>query len=78
MSDVGAYEAKTHLPRLLEEVAKGRSFTITKHGRPVARLVPVVGADGAVDDVVREIKEARSKVELRGLEISDLIAEGRR
>ena len=78
MSDVGAYEAKTHLPRLLEEVAKGRSFTITKHGRPVARLVPVVGTDGAVDDVVREIKEARNKVELRGLEISDLIAEGRR
>jgi prevent-host-death family protein len=37
---VGAYEAKTHLPRLLEEVAKGETITITKHGVPVATLVP--------------------------------------
>ena len=40
-SDIGAYEAKTHLPALLERVARGERFTITKHGRPVARLVPV-------------------------------------
>ena len=40
MRQVGAYEAKTHLPRLLDEVAQGESITITKHGVPVARLVP--------------------------------------
>ena len=40
-TDIGAYEAKTHLPALLERVARGERFTITKHGRPVARLVPV-------------------------------------
>ena len=38
---VGAYEAKTHLPRLLDEVERGESITITKHGRAIARLVPV-------------------------------------
>lgn len=37
---IGAFEAKTHLSRLLDEVEKGDSVTITKHGRPVARLVP--------------------------------------
>jgi prevent-host-death family protein len=38
---IGAFEAKTHLSSLLERVAKGENFTITKHGKPVAHLVPV-------------------------------------
>lgn len=38
---VGAFEAKTHLSALLQKVEKGEVVTITKHGRPVARLVPV-------------------------------------
>ncbi len=38
---IGANEAKTHLPALLERVARGERIAITKHGRPVARLVPV-------------------------------------
>ena len=41
MNTIGAYEAKTHLPRLLERVLRGESLTITRHGQPVARLVPV-------------------------------------
>jgi prevent-host-death family protein len=38
---VGAFEAKTHLSELLARVEGGEEVTITKHGRPVARLVPV-------------------------------------
>ncbi len=38
---VGAFEAKTHLSELLARVEEGEQVTITKHGRPVARLVPV-------------------------------------
>ena len=41
MQSIGAYEAKTHLPRLLDRVAQGESVTITRRGHPVARLVPV-------------------------------------
>ncbi len=41
MQTLGAFEAKTHLSSLLDRVAKGESFTITKHGMPVARLMPV-------------------------------------
>lgn len=37
---VGAFEAKTHLSELLTRVEAGEVVTITKHGRPVARLVP--------------------------------------
>ena len=39
--EVGVLEAKTHLSRLLEEVEAGRSILITRHGKGVARLVPV-------------------------------------
>jgi prevent-host-death family protein len=78
MTEVGAYEAKTHLPRLLEEVARGRTITITKHGRPVARLVPVAGADGAGEEIAQEIRRARSRVVLGDLSVTDLIDEGRR
>jgi len=38
METVGAYEAKTHLPKLLERVSKGERITITKHGIPIAVL----------------------------------------
>ena len=40
MEKVGAYEAKTHLPELLERVIKGERITITRHGVPVAVLQP--------------------------------------
>lgn len=77
MTTVGAYEAKTHLPRLLSEVAKGETVTITRHGSPVARIVPVhaVGDAGSLfEDFVAARKGAR-----RGDDaVADMIAEGRR
>ena len=41
MAHKGAEEARSQLPRLLEAAEKGRSTIITKHGRPVAALVPI-------------------------------------
>lgn len=38
---IGAFEAKTRLSGLLEQVSRGRSFVITRRGRPVAELRPV-------------------------------------
>jgi len=40
-NSVGVFEAKTHLSALLDRVEQGDEVTITRHGRPVARLVPV-------------------------------------
>ena len=40
MKAVGVYEAKTQLPRLVERARKGERITITRHGVPVALLVP--------------------------------------
>ena len=76
---VGSYQAKTHLPALLDRVAKGETITITRHGVPVAQLVPA--ANGAakkdVAEVIRELKEFRKGNRLRGLSITKLIREGR-
>lgn len=41
---VTASQAKATILRLLDEAASGEEIEITKHGRPVARLVPPLGA----------------------------------
>ena len=74
MAQVGAYEAKTHLPRLLDEVEAGASITITRNGRPVARLTPV--ADTKV--VANRLLELRGKIKKGNLSMRKLIDEGRR
>ena len=43
---VTATTAKSTILRLLDEVAAGEEIEITRHGRPVARLVPPVGGRG--------------------------------
>lgn len=40
MREIQASEAKTHLPQLLDDVEQGETILITRHGRPIARLVP--------------------------------------
>jgi len=39
MKHVGIFEAKTNLSRLIEQVEKGQEVTITRHGKPVVKLV---------------------------------------
>jgi len=79
MRSIGAYEAKTHLPRLLDEVEKGERITITKHGRPVAVLMPPdAAAPVDVEAVMERMRQFRKGNLLRGLSIRELIDEGRR
>ena len=80
MKTVGAFEAKTHLSSLLDQVAKGEEITITRHGTPVAKLVSVT-ADAKPDiaQVIEELRALRQGVTLGpDLTIRDLIEEGRR
>jgi prevent-host-death family protein len=44
MAQVGMHEAKTTLSKLVERAAAGEEIVIARHGRPVARLVPVASA----------------------------------
>ncbi len=79
MRSIGAYEAKTHLPRLLDEVARGERITITKHGMPVAVLVPPgVVRDIDIDAFMARMREFRKDNVLGDVTIRALIDEGRR
>lgn len=62
MEIVGAYEAKTHLPRLLDRVARGESLIITRHGRPVAQLTPVATERELAQQAAARIMERRRHV----------------
>jgi len=55
MREIQASEAKTHLPQLLDEIERGESIIITRHGRPIARLIPedVMRRDGQAEAVER-------------------------
>jgi prevent-host-death family protein len=62
VATVSAYEAKTHLPRLIREVERGETVIITRHGKPVARLVPVEDARRAdVAEIIERMKRARAR-----------------
>lgn len=81
-ASVGSYEAKTHLPRLLERVEHGETIVITRHGKPIAKLVPAEPAK-ARPDVSRAVAEMlafrdQNGPKLKGLKVRDLIEEGRR
>ena len=79
METVGAYEAKTHLPKLLDRVAKGERITITRHGIPVAILEPAAKDKHAdVAAVIKKMRQFRKKHHLDGLSIKSMIEEGRR
>lgn len=77
---IGAYEAKTHFSALLEKVEAGEEFTITKHGTPVARLVPVKKqlTPDERRKIIEDWKNRPDKPTLGGLKIRDLINEGRK
>jgi len=79
MITVGAFEAKTHLPTLLERVAQGEEIIITRHGKPLARLIPVAVADRSrIDHAISKLKSLRKDCTLGGLSWQELRDEGRR
>ena len=79
MITVGAFEAKTHLSTLLDRVAAGEEVIITKHGKPVARLVSAARVDRQrVNDAFEKLKLLRKRTTLGGLSWGALRDEGRR
>lgn len=79
METIGAYEAKTHLPQLLERVSRGDRITITKHGVPVA-VLQAYDPDKRVNvaAVIAELRDFRKQNWLGDVTIRAMIAEGRR
>jgi prevent-host-death family protein len=84
MSTVTAFEAKTRFGELLDRVSKGEEIVITRHDKPVARLI----AEGAPrpDDVRRSVEglrdlqrriRQRSRARLTDRDVREAIEHGR-
>ncbi len=79
MRTVGAFEAKTHFSALLEKVEKGEHVIITKHGHPVAKLMPTGGSDREQSkQAIERIKVFSLKHTLGKIDWKVLRDEGRR
>ncbi|MBM5801272.1 MAG: type II toxin-antitoxin system prevent-host-death family antitoxin [Cyanobacteria bacterium K_DeepCast_35m_m2_023] len=78
MKTVGAFEAKTHLSKLLEEVQQGEEVLITRHGRAVARMLPMQANQTEQRlRAIERLRNFRSGKRLQGLSIQQLRDEGR-
>jgi prevent-host-death family protein len=78
MPQIGAFEAKTHLSELLDRVEAGEELVIARHGRPVARLVPVAEAQRErVADAIRRLRVLRRGATLGGIDWHEMRDAGR-
>ena len=83
MTAVGVFEAKSHLSDLLLRVERGEEITLTRHGKPVARLVPPApatdaGARRAWAEELRQFRRGKDRGATAGSTLPELIAAGRR
>jgi prevent-host-death family protein len=87
MKTVAVFEAKTRLSEILGAVEQGEQVTITRHGRPVARIVSVESEESMspknADDLqdmaclIARIKASREGCSVNGINIREAIEEGR-
>lgn len=71
MREIQASEAKTHLPQLLDDVERGETLIITRHGHTIARIVPEAGrrqeeVDKALG-TIRALRERNGRVKVEEL-----------
>ena len=78
MDKLSVYDAKARISQLIERAQSGRSTTITKRGRVVARIVPAKEAEWDRSAVLEEAEALRKQLKVkRRFRIADLMAEGR-
>ncbi len=73
MREIQASEAKTHLPQLLDEVERGETLVITRHGRRIARIVPETDRQQEeIDRALAGIREVRK--DTGSITVSELLS----
>jgi prevent-host-death family protein len=77
--DVGIYEAKSKLSRLVEKAEAGEEVILTRRGRPVAKIVTVApAARRSRAALLRDIRALARRVRIpREVSIREILAEGR-
>jgi prevent-host-death family protein len=69
MQTIQASEAKTHFLRILDDVERGESVVITRHGKPIAQISPQIDIDREkVRQAMREMHALRQKIGKLSLE----------
>lgn len=77
MSEISAFEARTHLSGLLERVRKGERFVITEHGIPVAELIPFGKRDPEkIRAAIEDLKAFQKDHSLGCSSVQQMIKEG--
>jgi prevent-host-death family protein len=81
MESIGLFEAKTHLSELVARAERGEEVIITRHNRPVARIVPMQdaapGAQAASRRAALRALQAFEPIAVDGASLAELIAAGR-
>ncbi len=79
LQTIGAFQAKTHFSSLLQQVEEGAHIIITKHGNPVAKLVPIIDRDHQeIKNTIQKLQKFANNHQLGGLDWRALRDEGRR
>jgi prevent-host-death family protein len=78
MERIGIYDARAKLSELIERVQFGEEVVLTRHGEPVARLVPEKPRRKRSGAAVTRIRALAKKLDVRDVDVRKLIEEGRR
>jgi prevent-host-death family protein len=79
MKSVGVYEAKSQLPKLLVQVEAGEQIAITRHGTPIAKLVPFAEQPKpSPREAMEEIRKLRGVLRMDIAEVVQMIRDARR
>jgi prevent-host-death family protein len=81
MESIGLFEAKTHLSELIARAERGEEVIITRHNKPVAKLVPMDGGKLGTRDkrqAALRALESFERIKVPGATVAELIRAGRR
>jgi prevent-host-death family protein len=70
---VSAYDAKTHLPNLIARAEKGERFIITRHGQPVAQLIPIDPENSELmESSLAAVAKLRKRLNAKGITLENI------
>lgn len=76
--NIGTFQAKTHFSEIIEEVQLGKEYTVTKRGKPVARIIPFVEYKTSRTEVVQKLRDFQKTMNKKPFNILKVIADGRK
>ena len=81
MENIGLFEAKTHLSELVARAERGEEVIITRHNKPVAKLVPIgrnTRGASARRQAALDALQSFERIVIKGTTVKELIEAGRR